>query len=108
MRIRSAILSLRIRAVWTFNVTGQIGPTIVNEFTFLGTIVYITWSTAAFIGTDILKTFTKTESAKNVKILNFLELFNFCGGFSKSQKSLDHIIRIYIIFIWRLLLNDFL
>ena len=44
----------------SFRVKGHIGSTVVNEFTFLGTIVYVTWSTASFIGWD-LSFFQKSE-----------------------------------------------
>ena len=38
----------------SFRVKGHVGSTVVNEFTFLGTIVYVTWSTASFLGWDLL------------------------------------------------------
>ena len=49
--ILEQLLSVDVRS---FRVKGHIGSTVVNEFTFLGTIVYVTWSTASFIGWDYL------------------------------------------------------
>ena len=49
--ISEQVLSADVRS---FRVKGHVGSTVVNEFTFLGTIVYVTWSTASFIGWDYL------------------------------------------------------
>ena len=58
--ILESVLSVDVRS---FRVKGHVGSTVVNEFTFLGTIVYVTWSTASFIGWD-LSFFKKNVDSK--------------------------------------------
>ena len=76
--ILESVLSVDVRS---FRVKGHVGSTVVNEFTFLGTIVYVTWSTASFIGWDYLgfdeKSYNSREFWLSPKIWNVQILVDF-------------------------------